>query len=295
MEIKVGGKFRIGKKIGSGSFGEIYHGTNIQTNEEIAIKLESIKSKFPQLEYESKIYKILQGGVGIPNINWFGKDGDYNVMVIDLLGPSLDDLFNYCGKKFSLKTTLLVAEQMISRIEYFHAKNFIHRDIKPDNFLIGVNKKADTVYIIDYGLSKKYRDMKTGQHIEYKEGKPLTGTVRYSSINTHTGIEQSRRDDLESIGHVLMYFLKGSLPWQGVRAQTKKEKYDKIGEIKIQTSAEELCQGFPDEFCNYLKYCRNLKFEERPDYNWIKGLFRNLLFKLECKLDNIFDWTKLSQ
>ncbi|EGR31609.1 hypothetical protein IMG5_105910 [Ichthyophthirius multifiliis] len=240
MEIKVGGKFRIGKKIGGGSFGEIYQGINTQTNEEIAIKLESIKTKFPQLEYESKVYKILLGGVGIPNMHWFGKDGDYNIMVIDILGSSLEDQFNNSQKKFSVKTIVMLAEQMISRIEYFHSKNFIHRDIKPDNFLMGINRKAETLYIIDYGLSKKYRDIKTGQHIDYKEGKSLTGTVRYSSINTHIGIEQSRRDDLEAIGYVLIYFLRGSLPWQGVRAQTKKQKYEKIGEIKIQNSPEEL-------------------------------------------------------
>jgi casein kinase 1 len=171
MELRVGGKFRLGRKIGSGSFGDIYIGTNVQNGEEVAIKLESIKSKHPQLLYESKLYKILAGGVGVPNVHWYGVEGDYNVMVIDLLGPSLEDLFSFCNRKFSLKTTLMLADQMINRIEYVHAKNFIHRDIKPDNFLIGLGKKANQVHIIDFGLAKKYRDPKTQQHIPYREGK----------------------------------------------------------------------------------------------------------------------------
>ncbi|CAE7878775.1 unnamed protein product, partial [Symbiodinium microadriaticum] len=238
MELRVGGKFRLGRKIGSGSFGDIYIGTNVQTSEEVAIKLESIKSKHPQLLYESKLYKILAGGVGVPNVHWYGVEGDYNVMVIDLLGPSLEDLFSFCNRKFSLKTTLMLADQMINRVEYMHAKNFIHRDIKPDNFLIGLGKKANQVHIIDFGLAKKYRDPKTQQHIPYRENKALTGTARYASVNTHLGIEQSRRDDLEAVGYVLMYFNRGSLPWQGLKANSKKEKYEKIMEKKMSTPIE---------------------------------------------------------
>ncbi|KAI2585835.1 CSNK1D isoform 6, partial [Pan troglodytes] len=187
MELRVGNRYRLGRKIGSGSFGDIYL-------------------------------------VGIPTIRWCGAEGDYNVMVMELLGPSLEDLFNFCSRKFSLKTVLLLADQMISRIEYIHSKNFIHRDVKPDNFLMGLGKKGNLVYIIDFGLAKKYRDARTHQHIPYRENKNLTGTARYASINTHLGIEQSRRDDLESLGYVLMYFNLGSLPWQGLKAATKRQK-----------------------------------------------------------------------
>ncbi|CAK8985332.1 Casein kinase I [Durusdinium trenchii] len=279
MELRVGGKFRLGRKIGSGSFGDIYIGTNVQTSEEVAIKLESIKSKHPQLLYESKLYKILAGGVGVPNVHWYGVEGDYNVMVIDLLGPSLEDLFSFCNRKFSLKTTLMLADQMINRVEYMHAKNFIHRDIKPDNFLIGLGKKANQVHIIDFGLAKKYRDPKTQQHIPYRENKALTGTARYASVNTHLGIEQSRRDDLEAVGYVLMYFNRGSLPWQGLKANSKKEKYEKIMEKKMSTPIEVLCKHFPCEFATYLNYCRSLRFEDRPDYAYLRRLLKDLFFR----------------
>jgi len=291
MELRVGGKFRLGRKIGSGSFGDIYIGTNVQTGEEVAIKLESIKSKHPQLLYESKLYKILAGGVGIPNVHWYGVEGDYNVMVIDLLGPSLEDLFSFCNRKFSLKTVLMLADQMINRVEYVHAKNFIHRDIKPDNFLIGLGKKANQVHIIDFGLAKKYRDPKTQQHIPYRENKNLTGTARYASVNTHLGIEQSRRDDLEAVGYVLMYFNRGSLPWQGVKASSKKERYNKIMQLKSSITFDELCRHFPCEFVTYMNYCRNLNFEERPDYAYLRQLLKGLFVRESYQYDFVFDWT----
>ena len=146
-------------------------------------------------------------------MHWFGVEGDYNAMVMDLLGSSLEDLFVFCGRKFSLKTVLMIGDQMVQRIEYLHNNHFIHRDMKPDNFLVGIGKKQHLIYMIDYGLAKRYRDPKTGEHIPYRDNKSLTGTARYASVNTHLGIEQSRRDDLESIGFILIYFLKGTLPW----------------------------------------------------------------------------------
>eukprot|EP01036_Dinobryon_divergens_P041807 gene41807-55459_t len=190
MELRVARKFRVGPKIGSGSFGEIYGGTNVHTGEEVAIKLEPLKSKHPQLLYESKIYRVLQGGYGVPAVKWFGSEGDYNVLVIDLLGPSLEDLFNFCGKRFSLKTVLMLADQMIARLEFMHSRSYIHRDVKPDNFLIGTGPRKHICHVIDFGLAKKYQDPRNGRHIPYIEGKNLTGTARYASINTHLGIEQ---------------------------------------------------------------------------------------------------------
>lgn len=178
-------------------------------------------------------------------MHWSGTEAGCNVMVIDLLGPSLEDLFNFNQRKFSLKTTLMLADQMISRVEYIHSKNYIHRDIKPDNFLTGLGKNSHVAFVIDYGLSKKFRDVKTHQHIPYRENKNLTGTARYASINAHLGIEQSRRDDLEAIGYVLVYFLKGYLPWQGIKANNKQEKYHKIMEKKMTTPVEILCKSLP--------------------------------------------------
>jgi casein kinase 1 epsilon len=145
MDLVIGGKFKLGRKIGSGSFGELYLGINVQTGEEVAVKLESVKTKHPQLHYESKLYMLLQGGTGVPNLKWYGVEGDYNVMVIDLLGPSLEDLFNYCNRKLSLKTVLMLADQLINRVEFMHTRGFLHRDIKPDNFLMGLGRKANQV------------------------------------------------------------------------------------------------------------------------------------------------------
>ena len=213
------------------------------------------------------------------------------MLVMELLGPSLEDLFNFCGRKFSLKTVLLLADQLINRIEYIHSKNFIHRDVKPDNFLMGLGKKGNLVYVIDFGLAKKYRDARTHQHIPYRENKNLTGTARYASINTHLGIEQSRRDDMESLGYMFMYFNLGSLPWQGLKAATKKQKYEKISDKKMSTPVEVLCKGYPNEFATYLNYCRSLRFEDKPDYSYLGELFRGLFHKLGYTYDYIFDWS----
>ena len=291
-EIKISEYFILNarKKLGSGAFGEIYYGRHISEDKEVAIKLEEINTKHPQIFYESKIYTTLKGGTGIPNIYWCGTLGKYNILIIDYLGKSLETLFNDCYHKFSLKTTIMLIEQMLSRIEYIHSKNFIHRDIKPDNFLIGRNKKKNIIYIIDFGLSKRFREAKTNIHIPYRDGKSLTGTARFASINTHLGIEQSRRDDLESLGYVMVYFLRGSLPWQGLKAKTPYEKYNKIMKTKMQTSLDNLCKDFPSEVIKFLDYTRDLMFDDKPDYNFLHKLLKDICDKNNIQIDNIFDW-----
>ena len=228
-------------------------------------------------------------------MHYFEKTvGNYSVLVMDLMGPSLEDLFNTCGRKFSLKSVLMLADQMLQRIEYLHYKNFLHRDIKPDNFVTGPGAHARHIYLLDFGLAKKYRDSRNpNSHIPYREDKSLTGTARYASINTHMGIEQSRRDDLESLGYLLMYFLKGSLPWQGLRAVTKEEKYAKILQKKRSTTIDSLCRGFPPEFALYFNYVRSLGFEERPDYAYLRKIFRNVYIRERFKNDDVFDWTNV--
>jgi casein kinase 1 len=291
MELHVGGKFRLGRKIGFGTFGNVYLGTNLHTSEEVAIKLEKVGTQTPQLIYECKVCKVLEGGFGLPKVHWYGVEAGYNVMVMDLLGPSLENLFCFHNRQFCMQTVLMLADQMIHRIEYVHSKNLIHRDIKPENFAIGLGKKSNQVHVLDFGLSKQYRNQRSQEHIPYREGKSLIGTPRYVSINTHHGIEQSRRDDLESIGYVLMYFSRGNLPWQGIQARCKKEKHDKIMERKISTPPKVLCEGFPNEFVEYLSYCQDLHFSDRPNYSYLRRLFRNLFFRQGFRYDFVFEWT----
>eukprot|EP00928_Gymnodinium_smaydae_P021966 TRINITY_DN18606_c0_g1_i1.p1 TRINITY_DN18606_c0_g1~~TRINITY_DN18606_c0_g1_i1.p1 ORF type:complete len:437 (+),score=74.28 TRINITY_DN18606_c0_g1_i1:145-1455(+) len=289
---KVGGIYTIGRKLGCGSFGDIYLAVNSQTGEELAVKLESANVSHPMLMYEAKLIKYIQGVHGIASVHYCDVENGYNCMVMDLLGPSLEDLFNICHRKFSLKTVLMIADQMLYRIEYLHSKNFIHRDIKPDNFLMGRGKQADVVFLIDFGLAKKFLDPRSQEHIPYREDKSLTGTARYASINAHLGIEQSRRDDLEAIGYVLMYFNRSQLPWQGLQAATKEEKYQKIMECKIATSVEALCQGFPMVFASYLNYCRSLRFEDQPDYAFLRRLCIDLFLRDGFVNDCSFDWSQ---
>lgn len=288
--------YRVGKKIGEGSFGVVFEGLKLATNTPVAIKFEPRKSDAPQLRDEYRSYKTMHGTPGVPQVHYFGPEGLHNVLVIDLLGPNLEDLFDMCGRKFSIKTVCMAAKQMISRVQSVHDKSLIYRDIKPDNFLIGVpgSKTANVIHIIDFGMAKHYRDPKTKVHIPYRERKSLSGTARYMSINTHLGREQSRRDDLESLGHVFMYFLRGGLPWQGLRAATNKQKYEKIGEKKQTTPISELCEGFPEEFTIYMNYVRKLGFEENPDYDFLRELFTKVLKTLGEPEDGIYDWMMLN-
>lgn len=249
---------------------------------------------------------------GIPKVYYYGQETLFNYLILDCLGPSLEEVFERSNRSFHPKIIAHIAIEMIKRIELIHSCNLIYRDIKPDNFLLpsvntgsgdsaggnsgdlttntssstetteSTTTKAKTtkrpiVYIVDFGMAKHYVDPRTSQHIPFREKKSLSGTARYMSINTHLGNEQSRRDDMESLGNVFMYLLRGSLPWQGLKAKDNREKYERIGQVKQATSPESLAEGKPAQFAKYLRYARELDFYQKPDYSMCKALFEEVL------------------
>ena len=211
-------------------------------------------------------------------------------MMMELLGPSLEDLFDIYNYKFTLKTILSLGDQMLSRIEFLHSRHLIHRDIKPDNFLMGIRKNKSIVHICDFGLCKQFRD-KNGKHIPFKEGKAMAGTARYASINSHLGFEQSRRDDLESLTYSLIYFSRGSLPWMNTKAETRQEKQNKILQIKLNSTVNVLCDKLPKEFIEFVNYIKNLVFDDKPNYQHLKTILVTIYENFHYNYDTIYDFT----
>jgi serine/threonine protein kinase len=209
---------------------------------------------------------------------------------MQLLGKSLEDLINSYNK-FSIKTAAMLGYQMVNILQYIHDRHIIHRDIKPDNFVMGLKELNARLYLLDFGLAKKYRSSKTLVQYPCIKKKKLTGTARYASIHALGAYEQSRRDDLESVGYVLMYFLRGELPWQGLKVNNKEDRYKKILEKKKETSSSELCRNYPQEFYQYVEYTKNLEYEANPDYDMLKKLFLDIIEKRNETMDYIYDWT----
>ena len=251
----MGGGYCLGRRLGSGSFGVVYSAVCAHTGERLAVKLESAEAKKPMLMHEAMILRRLQGVPGVAKVHYCAVEGDYNVMVMDLLGPSLEVMFNMCRRKFSLKTVLMIAVQMLYRVEYLHSRSFIHRDIKPSNFVSGSAKNSSTVYMIDFGIAMQYRDAKTQQLLPCREGIRFGGTARYASINAHAGMEQSRRDDLEAIGYVLMYFNLGGGPYE-----TRVVFFGPRGNVTAVADVDAivvLCGGVPPLRCHRNRCCAN--------------------------------------
>ncbi|OWF34818.1 Casein kinase I isoform delta-A [Mizuhopecten yessoensis] len=285
----VGGKYILRKRIGQGGFGHIFLGTDMTNGEKVAVKVDRFEEINPTVSKEVNIYRVLQGGEGFPTVRWSGREGNYNVLVMDLLGENLQKYFEHCRYKFSLKTASILADQIISRLEYLHYKGFIHRDVTPVNFVVGLGNKRNMIYAIDVGLSERYRDPNTDRHLPYRYV-GFAGTDRYCSLSAHEGYQQSRRDDMESLGYMLVYFLKGKLPWQEVNSKVNGTMLAKTLQIKQSTTLDDLCEGLPVEYSQYLNISRSLQFEEKPDYSRLRSIFRNAFQRQNLLSNYMFDW-----
>jgi casein kinase 1 len=284
-------RYTLDRKIGYGSFGEVYIGYDRVDSKIVAIKLEYTDKKHI-LKHEYDVYqdiKSVKENINLPEIYWYGVlPDDRKALVMEFLGNSLEYMFTRkCRGRFSVKTTLMIGAQAIKLLHSLHESNYIHRDIKPDNFLTGL-KDDKQIYLIDLGLAKRYKSQDR-VHLMQASGKSIVGTARYSSINSHIGIELSRRDDLESLGYMLIYFIQGKLPWQGIPADNKTDKYALIGKMKQEVSVEELCAETPDAFKEYMTYTKSLKFKERPNYKYLYDLFESC-FKGSGYSWDRYDW-----
>ena len=249
------------EKLGSGAFGSIYKGQNVRTKEFVAIKVERISDNLKLLKNESNIYQYLNGCSGVPIVKWFGKDEVNYYMVINLLGISLQDLKNKI-QRFSLSLILKIGTKILLLLKTIHEKGLVHRDIKPDNFLFGINE-LNELYLIDFGFCKSYLD--NDVHVKIKPTHNMIGSINYASITSHKRYELSRRDDLESLCYMLLYFLKGSLPWNSISDENVvvKLKYEILND-----------NSYPAVLLDFLKYVRTMEYEEKPNYYLIIDNFK---------------------
>ena len=281
----------LSKKLGEGAFGKIYECQNIKNKQTYAAKIEYHSAPNPQLYQESKIMTEMKGKLGFPTCYQVIYLKQELVMVTDLLGPNIQDIMdNIEGKKFTMKSTLLLTEQMLKRLRDLHEKGIIHRDMKPENFVIGKGKNEKLIYMIDFGLSRHYLIEKTQQHIPMKSDRAIVGTLRYISMNCHEGLEVSRRDDLESLAYMMIHFVIGELPWMGIKAKSLGEKYKRVYEKKQETVPDDICKILPDEMKSFLQHILNLEFEEKPNYDYLEGLIKSLKSKYGFKNDDNFEW-----
>ena len=282
------GKYSLKHLIAKGSFGEVYMGTNIFNKKNYALKIEKSQNNESVLKEEVYILLLIKGP-GIPSVISFGVSCKYHILVEELLGESINTIFKKNKNKFNLKDTCMFALQALERIEYIHSKNYLHRDIKPGNFLVG-NPDKSQIYLIDFGNAKKYRSSKTGKLQRYNKKNEIYGTPMFLSWNALNVVETTRKDELESLGLLFIYLHKGSLPWSKLKVKNAKEAIACIKFMREKTSLEELCSKMPREMFEYMDYINKLNFENRPNYNYLKSLFLNILRKIGEKNDLMFSW-----
>ena len=270
-------KYKPIKKIGSGTFGNVYSTIRLNDNSFYAMKTEKINTKYKLLESEAYYLYNLQG-FGIPKLITYGHTKKYNILIETLLDKSLHTMFLKAGLLCSITDTCLIGLQILDRLEWIHSKDIIYRDVKPENFLIGIND-PNVIYVVDFGLCKKFRSSKTGKHILPKLTKKFQGTLKYCSANAIKGKESSRRDDLISLGYMLIYLLKRELPWINSLEGLDKKGYNILVKSKETNGHGKLFKDLPEELIEYIKYTKNLKFEQDPDYLYLRNLLNNILLK----------------
>ncbi|RIA83620.1 kinase-like domain-containing protein [Glomus cerebriforme] len=307
-KVTVGGHWLVEEKIGEGSFGEVFRAVHVKTKEKCAIKRELINEEHPQLPQEAEFLRMLEGPRFIPKVHWFGQEKLYNALVMDLLGPNMR-LVRQAYDKLPVAFVSDIAIQMVTILEHVHNKGIVYRDVKPDNFLLEQDfeipikelekwdsddppkpledyhpllDRSHKISLVDYGLSTFYIDKRTGRHVPKKQPptKYKTGTARYAAIGVHNGLPHARRDDLESLGYVILEMLRGTLPWAGVTARNAIEGWAKMLRMKANIPLEELFEGVPRGFMDFLQYTRNLDFDQEPNYNYARNLLASYVFNL---------------
>ncbi|CAD8197067.1 unnamed protein product [Paramecium pentaurelia] len=284
-------QFVVHKKLSSGSFGIVYQGLDQINKQEVAIKIEKEENEeVRSLDREVQIFKRLGTLEGVPQLIWFGEENNDKILVMQLLGKDLSYHFKQL-KRFTLKTALLIGIQLIDVLEKIHQQGVVHRDLKPENIVLGSGKDNGKIYLIDFGISKIYKDA-NNHHMPFREQRSFLGTTRYASIAAHLGHELSRKDDLESMMYIILYFIRGQLPWQNLQNVTDKERTKKVGEMKI-LMQNEIFRDQPKEFQKIFDYIRQLSFKADPNYKMITFELKKAADSLKLNLDGYYDWTEV--